>query len=155
MVQINPDYAGWLTVDGTQADLPVVLGTDNTWYLDHDFYGATSRHGTLFLDRQTDLALDGNLLIYGHNMKDGTMFGELDEYRSQEFLAANDLIRWEAGGRAAYYRIFAVAVVPGDSGDASYLDLTVWCNQISDTDAEDMLDTLHQRAALWLSLIHI
>lgn len=85
----NRDMAAWIVVDGTVMDYPVMqTPEDENYYLDRDFYGKEDKAGCLILDVES--ALDGenattNLIIHGHNMKAGTMFGGLDEYTDQEY----------------------------------------------------------------------
>lgn len=85
----NPDMIGWLRMDGTDIDLPVVQTPgDNEYYLRRGFDGLYSTGGTLFLDEQCSIAPEAptaNWLIYGHNMADGSMFGELTRYREESF----------------------------------------------------------------------
>lgn len=152
--EINHDFSGWLSISETSANLPVVLGHDNNWYLSHNFHGEEDRHGTLFLDACTDPSIDGNLIIYGHNMKDNTMFGELDFFKRKSFFEENGLVRWETSQSCTYYQIFAGLVIPGSAADAGYLDLTAWANSISDVQAEQMLKKLHSKAALWRNVQH-
>ena len=152
--EINPDFAGWLTVDGTTDDIPVDLCKDNQWYLEHDFYGQPNRHGTLFLDSATNPNANGNLIVYGHNMKDNTMFGELDHFKDKKFFTQNGLVLWETEQDKTYYQIFAGLVLPGSSFSQNYLDLTRWANVLSDSDSEKMLQQLHSRASLWRNVQH-
>lgn len=82
----NPDTAGWIKVDGTYIDNVVVQAADNDYYLDRNFYGEKSQPGTVFADyrcvvndynnKQSD-----NIILYGHNQRDGTMFGTLNKYK--------------------------------------------------------------------------
>ena len=66
MLELNPDYVGWLTVYGTEVDGPVVQGEDNDEYLRTDFYGDYSIGGVFFMDCLVDLEQDGNLMIYSY-----------------------------------------------------------------------------------------
>lgn len=76
--QINDDYVGWLSVEGTYVEYPVVLGNDNAYYLNHNFYQETDKVGAVFMDYRNSRELLGkNTIIYGHNMKDDSMFGSL------------------------------------------------------------------------------
>lgn len=85
----NADMIGWLRIEGTDIDLPVVQTPgDNEHYLRRGFDGLYSTGGTLFLDEQCSVEPDNptaNWLIYGHNMADGSMFGELTRYRDKAF----------------------------------------------------------------------
>ena len=95
MLAVNPDYKGWLTVYGTTATGPVVQGETNDTYLRTDIYGEHSIPGTLFLDEVCDTRQHGNLIIYGHKMNDGTMFGSLDKFKDPEFFDENGTVCWE------------------------------------------------------------
>lgn len=85
----NPDLIGWLCIDGTRIDLPVVQTPgDNEYYLRRGFDRLYATGGTLFLDEQCSVdphAPTANWLIYGHNMADGSMFGDLTRYRDPDF----------------------------------------------------------------------
>lgn len=89
----NADMIGWLRIEGTDIDLPVVQTPgDNEHYLRRGFDGLYATGGTLFMDEQCSVDPDdptANWLIYGHNMADGSMFGELTRYRNQAFWQAH------------------------------------------------------------------
>ena len=89
--QTNPDTYGWIRIPGTVVNYPVVRGTDNDWYLDHAYTGDSLPVGSIFADFRTeDSVFDNvNLVIYGHNVNDGSMFGSLsDWFVDQEFFDA-------------------------------------------------------------------
>lgn len=81
----NSDLAGWLSIEGTKIDGPVMQCGDDEYYLHHDFYREDSKYGCLYVKEQADLADGTNFIIYGHNMKDGSMFGGLDRYAREDF----------------------------------------------------------------------
>lgn len=89
----NPDLIGWLRIDGTGIDLPVVQTPgDNEYYLRRGFDRFYAVGGTLFLDERCSVSADAptaNWLIYGHNMHDGSMFGQLVRYRDEDFYKAH------------------------------------------------------------------
>ena len=75
----NEDMVGWLEIPGTSINYPVMQEAGNEYYLHHDFYGEEDRHGCLFVKDIADVDTPGDcFIIYGHNMKDGTMFGDLE-----------------------------------------------------------------------------
>ncbi len=83
LLEINPDTVGYLKIDGTAIDYPVVKGTDNDYYLTHDFYGEKSKSGSVMMDCNCVVSADGNsgnMVLYGHNMAVGTFFACLSEY---------------------------------------------------------------------------
>jgi len=84
--EINPDIVGWLQLENTVIDYPVVKGQDNEYYLNHLYTGEWNSLGTLFVDfRNYDLFTDKNTVIYGHSMLNGSMFFILERYKKQSF----------------------------------------------------------------------
>lgn len=84
--EINPDIVGWIYVEGTDISYPVVQRQDNQYYLNHLFSGESNSAGCIFLDcRNAPDFSDKNSILYGHHMKNGTMFSGLTEYKKQEY----------------------------------------------------------------------
>jgi len=84
---ITQEMVGWLTVDGTNIDYPVMQGNDNTYFLNTDPFGEYSLTGSIFLDsRSSPDFTDDFSLIYGHHMDYGKMFGALDDFLSETYL---------------------------------------------------------------------
>lgn len=105
----NGDMVGWLSIPGTEIDYPVMQKEGNDYYLHHDFYGEENRHGCLFVKDIADVNTPGDcFIIYGHNMKDGTMFGDLDEYRSEEYYREHAFLRFDSLYEEREYEIMAV-----------------------------------------------
>jgi len=85
-----PDVVGWLTVPGTKIDYPFVQYDDNDFYLRRDLNGNHATAGTLFMDFRNALDFSsGNTIIYGHHMKNGSMFGTLKSFADSDFFEAN------------------------------------------------------------------
>lgn len=104
----NKDLAGWLKIEDTKIDYPVMQCEDNEYYLHHDFYGEDSKYGCLFVKDIANLEMGTNFVVYGHNMKDGSMFGELDNYREQEFYQEHPEILFDTLYEEYSYEIVAV-----------------------------------------------
>ena len=118
----NPHVVGWLEMDPDIA-LPVVQW-DNSFYMDHDFDGNESVAGTLFVDsRNTLWPQDDHILIYGHNMKDGSMFGSLNNYRNVGFLRATTCIQFNTIYGDAQYVPFALFDASMTKDDPNYFKL--------------------------------
>ena len=84
---ITSDMVGWITMDDTNIDYPIMQGEDNTEYLNKDPYGKFSLSGSIFLDSRNNSAFtDEYSLIYGHHMEYGVMFGALDDYLDEDYL---------------------------------------------------------------------
>lgn len=104
----NKDLAGWLSIEGMKIDYPVMQKEDNTYYLHHDFYGEDSKYGCLYVKEQADLDAGTNFIIYGHNMKDGSMFGDLDLYLKESFYKEHPVISFDTLYEERTYDIIAV-----------------------------------------------
>ena len=95
LIAVNGDCIGWLSIDGTNISYPVMhTPSDPQKYLRRNFYGKYSQSGVPFLDGRCDLQ-STNLIIYGHNMKNGTMFSDLKRYVDRDFLNAHRTVKFE------------------------------------------------------------
>ncbi|ADU25889.1 class B sortase [Ethanoligenens harbinense] len=109
--QKNSDVVGWLTVPGTSLDMPIVHTTDNSYYLTHNLDKQTYKKGWPFLDYRNDAEnLDRNSIIYGHNMGDGTLFGELKQFENLDFLNQHPVLYFGTADADRYWKIFAVYI---------------------------------------------
>lgn len=89
----NPDIVGWVYAKGTGIDYPIVQGKDNEEYLHLDYNRKKSSSGTIFLDHSCDKKFTSdNNIIYGHHMKNGTMFANLLKFREDSFLKKHSTI---------------------------------------------------------------
>ena len=113
LYQKNKDLVGWLTIPGV-VDLPV-LCRDNSYYLTHDFNKKESRSGALFLDEHHPLKnTTQHLVIHGHNMTDGSMFGLLPHYRDKAYVLEHGIVTFSTLYEKETYAVVAVAVTPED-----------------------------------------
>ena len=84
--EINPDIVGWLKVEGTEIDYPIVQTGNNETYLNTDFEGKKSVAGAIYLDYESEPDFSGrHNIIYGHNMKNGSMFKDIVKYKDEEY----------------------------------------------------------------------
>lgn len=149
MLDINPDYVGWLTIYGTEVDGPVVQGEDNDEYLRTDFYGDYSIGGVFFMDCLVDTEQDGNLMIYGHMMYDETMFGPLRNYRNKDFFQENNVVRWEGENGTTFYKLVAGLILPGTADDTDYIDFRQWLNEQDPETTQRMMEIIEERAYIF------
>ena len=108
---MNDDMVAWLLIEGTKIDYPVMqTPEDENYYLHRDFYGNEDQAGCLILD--TDSSLQGeittNQIIHGHNMRAGTMFGELDLYQDEEYCKNHSRIRLFTRETERNYEVISV-----------------------------------------------
>lgn len=122
--EINPDIKGWIRIDGTSIDFPVLQGGDNQGYLYRSFNGGYSQSGSVFLDYRVSPVDSKILMIYGHNMGWGKtiMFSELMSYTDQSWHEEHPEIRfaWDDGtenGSESTWTVFAVCAVDTASAE--------------------------------------
>lgn len=90
LLAINPDVCAWITIDNTNIDYPVVQGETNLTYINTDVYGEFALAGSIFLDSRCDHTFQQPYnLLYGHHMANGSMFGDLDLFKEEDFFKEN------------------------------------------------------------------
>ncbi len=131
----NSDCVGWVYIKGTKVNYPVMYTPDKPEkYLKRDFYGRIMGSGTPFIDARCDLD-SKNIIIYGHNMKNLTMFGGLRKYLDESYLKAHSTIEFETLMGCTKYDIIEVRKTDikdswfthnlgGESDDNEYLTLS-------------------------------
>ncbi|MBR0413470.1 MAG: class B sortase [Clostridia bacterium] len=123
--KLNSDYAGWLHIEGTKIDYPVMQPPqgDSEYYLRRDFDKKDAQAGSLFLGEgcTTDSRA---VIIYGHNMQTETMFGSLDSYKSFSFAKDHPEIELTTGSGKRVYRVFAAFQTQLGSGAFAYDEVT-------------------------------
>ena len=107
--QINSDVLGWISIPETMVSYPILQGEDNDFYLKHTWQKASSSVGSIFMDYRSNPELtDFNTVIYGHRMRDRSMFGSLGDYKDQEHWRTHPSIYLADADGAYRYDIFAV-----------------------------------------------
>lgn len=137
--KINPDVIGWIYIEGTNVNYPVVQGSDNNYYLKHLFDGTYNSSGCIFLDYRcaADFS-DRNSIIYGHHIKNKSMFGGLVEYKKQTFYDEHSVALLVTP--TAYYKIqFFSGYVSDNWGNA-------WDLALDDTDHAAWLSEIQEKS---------
>lgn len=111
--QVGADVIGWIKIPDTVLSYPLVQGEDNDHYLDHAWDGTPTPVGAIFMDNRcaADLS-DFHTLIYGHRMRNGTMFTPLDYYESQSFWRSHPCVYIKTGEGIRTYAVFAAYEAP-------------------------------------------
>lgn len=111
LLEINPDTVGWIRIPETVIDYPVVQYEDNAYYLERDFNQNYAKAGTLFMDFRMKLdETDRHEIIYGHHMRDGSMFTGLIKYKSQDFFDAHRFVYLDKLYHQETWEIFSAYV---------------------------------------------
>jgi len=118
----NQDIVGWLTIDGMIDE--AVVQRNNSYYLDRDYLGYHNVNGAIFLDENCDLRTRPyTLMLYGHNMKSGLMFGGLRNYENPTYYHNNPFITFDTAYENGRYVVFSVATISLDAKNWRYVNL--------------------------------
>lgn len=140
---INKDIIGWLTIKGTTIDYPIVQRSEEQeFYLSHDFYQKKERHGTPFLDKDCTPNGKCNLLIYGHHMKDGTMFAPLKKYEKKEYFVEHNEIIFSTKKIDKKFKIVAVCKVNANTDAELFSYLS---NNLTEKEYEKVKSIVEQK----------
>ena len=114
----NPDCIGWIKIEETAIDYPVMYHpSEESYYLHRDFYGEYSANGCLFLSDLCNPKTSDNLIIYGYHMNSGKMFAALDQYKDSAFYLEHPLISYDTLHGSETYQVFAVFCTPVYTGN--------------------------------------
>ena len=120
LLQENSDFKGWITVPNTKIDNPIYQTDNNDFYLNHNQQKQKSIYGALFFDYQnviTEAETDKNLVVYGHHMKNGSMFGNLTKYKQLRFYKQNPTVEFSTLYKKSTYKIYAAFVLNASKAD--------------------------------------
>lgn len=140
----NGDMMGWLTIPGTRIDYPVMQSKDRPdYYLKRDFNGQKSSHGTPYIAESCDLESgDDNIIIYGHHMKDGTMFADLMKYADKSYYTDHTFLWFDTLDMVSAYEIIAVTKASASAAD----DEMMFGLAADNTKRQEFLDVVSKRS---------
>lgn len=105
------DYRGWIKVDNTNIDYPIVQGKDNSFYLDKDINKNYVSSGSIFMNYLNNGFNDENTILFGHHMRNKTMFAQLEKYKEKEFFQNDNDIKIEVeNDKVLTYKVFSVYI---------------------------------------------
>lgn len=142
ILELNKNAVGYLNVPDTNIDYIVVKGEDNKFYLKHDFSDEYNKTGWIFVDYRNNLdGTDKNIIIYGHNTKDGSMFGNLHKTLKKEWQENNNknLITFASKTGQYKYLVFSTYMIETE-------DYYITTNFNSDNDFLNFLNELRNRS---------
>lgn len=144
----NPDYYGWLKIDDTNINYPVMYTPDDPeHYLHRDFYGDYSESGMLFIDGEC--RPDSNyMLIYGHHMNSGAMFAALPSYGDYSFWQSHSVIRFNSRTERNNYKVFAAFYSKVyEKGDTSHFKYYEWKDLSKEEDFNEYISNVKAMSA--------
>ncbi len=162
LLEINPDTVGYIKINDTLVDYPVVKGTDNDFYLTHDFYKNESKSGTVMMDyhnKVTPQGHSGNLILYGHNMAVGTFFAPLNEYwrtmydsydePSKSFYKEHPIIRFDTLYEQAEWKIFGFGIYNVEESRGEVYGYNLKYDFTSEDDFNDFIINIMDRSDIF------
>lgn len=132
LYQLNPDLVGWISIPGTRVDYPVVQRPETQdYYLYRDFYGKYDSHGCIYVREVCDVFMPSdNITMYGHRMKDNTMFADLSKLQSKEFLQEHPYIYFDTLTEYHTYEVVYVLTTSASVGQGfAYHELVDAANE--------------------------
>lgn len=142
----NPETVGYVKIEGTKIDTPVVQADNNKYYLNHDFYGNPTSYGAVYASYKNSFdPFDRNTLLYGHNMNDGSRFAALLNYKSLDFFKKHPTIQFDSLFEKNTWKIYAVVITNGstESDNGYFFDFTF--NHCSDACYEEYIAEIEKR----------
>ncbi len=131
LLKVNPDVKGWVTLDNTGIDYPVLQGETNLSYINTDVYGNFSLAGSIFLDSRNDGSFEDTYsLLYGHYMENSKMFGDLELYKEEAFFKGNRTGTLILPDRVYDLEIYACLVI--SASEDSIFDPEQWQGDIDE-----------------------
>ena len=153
LIAENSDCIGWLRISGTKIDYPVMQTTDNEYYLDHGFDGQEFRAGTVFMDCTDSFGAypdqwSENIVLYGHNMADNTMFGSLRQYRQNPSYYKEAPFITFSSNYADYTYVMVGLIITSGNADSDFKywqmeeldDKTTFDSFMGSVNAKNMID---------------
>lgn len=121
----NADLIGWIKIDDTKINYPVMQSSTPNFYLRKNFNKEYSYYGTPYISELCSADKSDNLIIYAHNMKDHQMFGDLEKYKSKDFYNSHRYIQFDTLNNQGIYEIIAVFITTANGFDyQNYTDFT-------------------------------
>ena len=139
-LRFNSDTKGFIMSEGTPIQYPIMQGSDNDYYLIHLANNIEHKNGSIFIDYKIDTGLEAkNCVIYGHNMRNGAMFGSLQEYADESYWEEHPYMDVYVGYKHYRYYVFAMYTTPINSdtytfrfkNDKSFLNYIKQCKNKS------------------------
>jgi sortase B len=102
----NKRLVGWLKIEGTNIDFPVMQTVNNQYYTEYNFFQEKDTNGCIFVDYQCSIfPRSDNLILYGHNMQSGKMFGQLDKYQNESYYQDHQIIQFDTIFEKGAYQV--------------------------------------------------
>lgn len=125
LIESNSDFVGWISIDGTQINYPVMQSRDKPdYYLNHSFEKESSRFGVPYLDSACAIDRSNNLIVYGHHMNNGSMFADLVKYKEPEFWLEHQFLEFNTVDAKGKYVVISAFAFDTNNEEFNYTHCT-------------------------------
>lgn len=138
--QQNKNIIGWLTLENTRLNNPVLQTDNNEFYLIHNYLDEKSRGGSIFADFRNDVMEDRHTIFYGHVLRNGTMFGDLPKFTEQDYAEEHPVFYYETDAKRYALHVFAAYET---TTDFYYIE-----TQFTDDTFDQFLSVIQQKSTI-------
>lgn len=148
LLAINPDVVGWISIEDTPVDYPVLQGDDNEFYLRHGLDGEYLNEGIPYVDYECDVENGRHLIIYGHNMGVGETdrFSSLQNYKDPDYYTQHPVIELNTLYESTLYKVVGVCGISSRQEDPDYFPFNEYFDFADDAEEQAYLDEFFKRA---------
>ena len=138
----NNDFIGWISIEGTNVNYPVMQTPDNPdYYLKHSFEKTYSDYGVPYIEESCAVGLSNNVVIYGHHMKNGSMFADLCKYTDKDFYEEHKTIQFDTLSTLGKYEVVAVFKFNTNKETFKYNE----CCTMNEEELKEFMNQVHER----------
>lgn len=143
----NRSIVGWIKIDDTLIDYPVMQSASNDYYLNHNFNQESDNNGSIFIDSACSIwPRSQNIIIYGHNMKSGKMFGQLKKYKNESFYKEHPTVAFDTlYDKGIYQIIYVFSDIVYDEAEVTF-KYYQFINANSEQEWISAMDYMHEKA---------
>lgn len=143
---LNHDFIGWIRINDTNINYPVMqTKADPEYYLRRNFYRKQNQSGVPFADARCDIGTSDNVIIYGHNMRNGTMFSDMRHYKDKKYWREHPVIDFDTLAESGEYEIMAVLITTTERKDEKY-NVYSFINETDKTDFDNFIHTIKSQS---------
>ena len=138
----NQDFIGWISIDGTNVNYPVMQTPNNPdYYLKHSFEKSYSDYGVPYIDEACALGISNNIVVYGHHMRNGSMFADICKYTDKSFYEEHKTIKFDTLSSLGEYEVVAVFKFDTNNESFKFNEYTA----MDEAEFDEFMENVHSR----------
>ena len=138
----NQDFIGWISIDGTNVNYPVMQTPSNPdYYLKHSFEKSYSDYGVPYIDEACALGISNNIVVYGHHMRNGSMFADVCKYTDKSFYEEHKTIKFDTLSSLGEYEVVAVFKFDTNNESFKFNEYTA----MDEAEFDEFMENVHSR----------